>query len=460
MLFVSITMNNSNFSKKDINKALQEARMQLGAIHHERYFKVVYNFSIILLKNLTVEEIVWDVAKNVISELELEDCVIYLFDEKKEYLIQRAAHGPKNPYDFDIKNPIKIKKGDGIVGTVGATGIPELIKDTSVDNRYILDDEFRLSELAVPIMTEGEILGVIDSEHPEKNFYSENHLEILSAISSLTAIKLLQAISMEKLEIYKQELEKQVLIRTKELERVIKKLSNSNTELQNFAYTISHDFREPLRMITSYLGLIKRRYSDDLDPEGMEFLHFALDGGKRLDGMIKDLLSYSRLNNDVHSQMVDLNEILEKVIMNLSLFIEQTNCKINYDRMPVVYGKEVLLVQLFQNLVENALKFRQEQQPEIWIGCREAEDYWEFYVRDNGLGIPEDEQDKVFNIFTKGVIGKKQKGSGIGLATCKRIIDKHQGNIKLDSTLGEGTTFWFTIKKLKEEMRNGDAVSG
>lgn len=194
------------------------------------YLEVINSFAVQLLKCSSVDEIVWGVAKHAIAKLGFIDCVVYLFDDDNEYLIQRAAHGPKNPIDFDIDNPIKLKIGQGICGHVALTGKPELISDTSKDTRYKVDDASRLSELAVPILSEGSVIGVIDSEHPEKNFYTEEDLDLLTTIAAMASSKIIEAKIQEQLKNHQVELEKLVQERTVALNQTIDQLEQSNRE--------------------------------------------------------------------------------------------------------------------------------------------------------------------------------------------------------------------------------------
>lgn len=197
----------------------------------EHYLEVINQFATVLLNAKTVEDVVWALAKNAIAQLGYEDCVIYLVDDNEEYLIQRAAHGLKNPIDLDILNPIKIKIGDGIVGYVAKTGTGEIISDTSKDNRYIIDDSSRLSEIAVPIIHNNKVIGVIDSEHPDKDFYPPEDLKILTTIASMTATKLIQAKYDEKIQEYQYDLKTLVHIKTMELNKTLEELKAQKLEL-------------------------------------------------------------------------------------------------------------------------------------------------------------------------------------------------------------------------------------
>ena len=168
--------------------------------------EIISYFATSLFGKNTEEDIVWDIAKNCIGRLGLEDCVVYLFDDKQENLLQKAAYGPKNPVNFEIYQPIVIPTGKGIVGTVAQTGLAEVIDDTSKDKRYIVDDERRLSEITVPIIYNGEILGVIDSEHPQSAFFREWHLRTLTAIANLCANKIYGVRMKEELQEKEQKL--------------------------------------------------------------------------------------------------------------------------------------------------------------------------------------------------------------------------------------------------------------
>jgi serine phosphatase RsbU (regulator of sigma subunit) len=197
----------------------------------EHYLEVINQFATSLLKAKSIDDVVWTVAKNAIAQLGYVDCVIYLKEENSDYLIQRAAHGPKNPIALDILNPIKIKIGEGIVGHVAKTQKGEIVSDTTKDSRYILDDNIRLSEIAVPIVFENQTIGVIDSEHPDKNFYPEDDLNILVTIASMTATKIMQAKYDEKLQQYQYDLKELVHLKTLELNRTLSELKEQKLEL-------------------------------------------------------------------------------------------------------------------------------------------------------------------------------------------------------------------------------------
>jgi light-regulated signal transduction histidine kinase (bacteriophytochrome) len=224
------------------------------------------------------------------------------------------------------------------------------------------------------------------------------------------------------------------------------KLSKSNEELEHFAYVASHDLREPLRMITSFLQLLERRYKNQLDEDADEFIGFAVDGAKRLDEMINDLLKYSKVSNTEREfKPVKMEEVLENSLINLIIPTEENQAIVTNEPLPTVYGDEKLLIQLFQNLIANAIKYRSEETPEIHIDVVKEDDHYVFSVEDNGIGIDPKHLDRIFTIFQRLHRKDEFEGTGIGLAIVEKIVHIHGGQIWAESQLGEGSTFYFTI---------------
>ena len=236
-----------------------------------------------------------------------------------------------------------------------------------------------------------------------------------------------------------EELEKHVADRTRELRR-------SNEDLEQFAYVASHDLQEPLRMINSYLTLLRQRYKSQLDDDAQEFIGFAVDGGERMQRLIRDLLAYSRVQTKARPfEEVDVNELAARVQENLKIAIEESGAEIVVNGLPTVQGDSTQLLQLLQNLVNNAIKFRGDRPPRVRIDCTRQGDDWKFSVQDNGIGIPSDQFDRIFVIFQR-LHGRDQYGgTGIGLAICKKIVERHGGEIWVESELGQSTTFFFTL---------------
>jgi chemotaxis family two-component system sensor kinase Cph1 len=224
-------------------------------------------------------------------------------------------------------------------------------------------------------------------------------------------------------------------------------LHRSNRELEQFAYVASHDLQEPLRMISSFTQLLQKRYKDKLDDDAQQFIQYAVEGAIRMQVLINDLLNFSRIGTRGQQfTPVDLNHVLGKTISNLSVSIKEKNALITNDELPSVIGDENQLVQLMQNLVGNALKFCKTS-PRIQISAVEKDDHYIFSVKDNGIGIGKEYFDKIFLIFQRLGSREEYGGTGIGLAICKRIVERHGGRIWVESEFGEGATFCFTLKK-------------
>jgi signal transduction histidine kinase len=242
-----------------------------------------------------------------------------------------------------------------------------------------------------------------------------------------------------ELKAFNEELEARVVDRTMELKR-------SNEDLEQFAYVASHDLQEPLRMINNYLQLLRQRYKDQLDTNALEFIGFALDGSKRMHQLIHDLLAYSRVGTHGKDLVpTSCEEAISDAIANLQLSIEESGAEITHDPLPMVKGDIVQLTQLFQNLIGNAVKFRGDVPPRIHVSAVQKGADWEFAVSDNGIGIAGQDFHRVFVVFQRLHGRDKYAGTGIGLSVCKKIVEHHQGRIWLDSKLGKGTTFHFTI---------------
>ncbi|MBS3753515.1 MAG: PAS domain S-box protein [Anaerolineales bacterium] len=230
------------------------------------------------------------------------------------------------------------------------------------------------------------------------------------------------------------------------LEETMRELERSNEELQRFAYVASHDLQEPLRMVTSYLQLLVRRYGDRLDGDAQEFIDYAVDGASRMKQLINDLLTYSRVDTrGVSLQPVDVEQVLDDVLENLQFRVEETEAGIIRHPLPIVPGDKSQLEQLFQNLIDNALKFRGNEAPRVEVGAEKGDGEWVFSVKDNGIGMDSRFKDRVFIIFQRLHTRDEYEGTGIGLAVSKRIVERHGGEIWYESEPGEGTTFYFTI---------------
>jgi PAS domain S-box-containing protein len=231
-----------------------------------------------------------------------------------------------------------------------------------------------------------------------------------------------------------------------ELAGKTRELQRSNSELEQFAYVASHDLQEPLRMINSYIQLLASRYKDKLDQDANDFIHFAVDGSNRMRTLINSLLEYSRVNRIKPFEWTNTGTILADVLVDLENTIIENSATIHYTQLPSIYCDPVLIGQLFLNLIGNAIKFKGSTSPDIYISGEEKDGHFIFSVKDNGIGIQKAYFDKIFVIFQRLNSMDKYKGTGIGLAICKKIVERHGGEIWVESEPGKGSAFYFTIK--------------
>jgi len=242
-----------------------------------------------------------------------------------------------------------------------------------------------------------------------------------------------------KMRALNEQLEQRVARRTAQLKR-------SNEDLEQFAYIASHDLQEPLRMVTRYVTLLRDRYQAHAEPKTQEFIGFALDGTTRMQELIQALLAYSRV--DTQGQPfapTDCNRVLERALLNLKVAIDESHAAITLKPLPTLMADGVQLGQLFQNMIGNAIKFRGERSPEIQVTATQEADHWHFRVQDNGIGIAEEHFQRIFVLFQRLHSPAKYPGTGIGLALCKKIVERHGGRIWVESQPGHGSTFHFTL---------------
>jgi signal transduction histidine kinase len=238
----------------------------------------------------------------------------------------------------------------------------------------------------------------------------------------------------------------------KEVEEALRKktdeLARSNRDLEQFAYVASHDLQEPLRMVTSYVQLLARRYKGKLGSDADDFIGFAEAGAIRMWNLIHALLTYSRVGMRVNQlELADCEKVLSQSLDNLKVAIEKNGAVVTHDSLPTVMADNLQLVQLFQNLIGNAIKFRRREPPRVHISVGPNGNSWIFSVRDNGIGIAPEYSERIFVIFQRLHGREEYPGTGIGLAICQKIVERHGGHIWVESQVGEGATFYFTLPK-------------
>jgi PAS domain S-box-containing protein len=282
--------------------------------------------------------------------------------------------------------------------------------------------------LSAPAIIDDELVGQIALANPEED-YRERELILIARMAALFALALQRQQAEEEIEHYATELKR------------------SNEELEQFAYVISHDLREPARMVKSYLELLDSRYQGQLDEKADMFIYHAVDGAKRMQEMINALLDLSRIGTRGEEPVpTDAEAVLKRTLNVLERAIEETEADVTHDPLPTVMADKAQLAQVFQNLVANAIKFRREDvPPRVHISAEQEGDEWLFSVEDNGIGIDPKQADRIFQIFQRLHTQEEYEGTGIGLALCKRIVERHGGRIWVESEVGQGSTFAFTL---------------
>jgi PAS domain S-box-containing protein len=242
--------------------------------------------------------------------------------------------------------------------------------------------------------------------------------------------------------------------READLKRYSDELARSNAELKSFAYAASHDLREPLRTISGFLQILKQDYGAKLDDKARDYINRTVDASKRLHDMIDDLLSFSRLETRKKTfAKVDLNNVLAESVRDLEAAISEHGAKVSAESLPVVLADDQQMSILFRNLIDNAIKFRGKEPPSVKVHARRDGDEWLVSFKDNGIGIDPADRAKIFNMFSRLHSWKEYPGNGIGLAMCKKIVERHGGRIWVESEIGKGSTFLFTLPDRPSSQR-------
>ncbi|KAJ1516776.1 hypothetical protein HMI54_008267 [Coelomomyces lativittatus] len=395
----------------------------------EIYLKIVADFSFTLIQQTTLDEVVWEMAKNVSRALGFYDCVIYLYDEKNQLLVQKAAFGPKNPAPYQIKQPIILPIGLGIVGSVAESKQAEIVNDTSLDPRYIVDDEHRYSEITVPIVFEDKLIGIIDSEHPDRNFFTLEQLEVLQIIASMSASKLIQTRVFESLQVQTE------------------RLKISNNRLLQFAYIASHDLRSPVSNIVSLFSFLNL---PEIGGENLYILEKIKQASLKLQGNLNHLIELVTDENSLYKnrEKVSIESLLEEVKLSIAKQLEASDAIIvkNFNVTTIEYPS-VYLHSILLNLLTNAIKYRSEvRTPFIEIRTDDQEKFVRISVKDNGRGIDlSKNRFKIFNRLER--FDSEVEGKGLGLYLIKTQVEALGGRIEVESELGEGTIFQVYLSK-------------
>ena len=396
------------------------------------------NIARIIGSSLAIDEVYERFAREVAQLIPFDRIVInltadragYMVDTYQSSTVEVPDRAPDQAYvvegtlsDAVIKSQRCIvfqpgnvaEAADGYAGLVGAYGMG------------------LRSFLSAPLLYRGEPIGCLNLHSLTDSAYSDRHRLLAERIGVYIAGAIANA-----------QLHTQVTRQSEELSR-------SNRELEQFAYVASHDLQEPLRMVSSYVALLGRRYDGQLDDRADKYIHFAVDGANRMQRLIHDLLAYSRVGTrGGELTPTDTASVLRETLSNLEVAIVESEAEVVYSDLPSVMGDPSQLRQLFQNIVGNALKFQSESRPRVELEASRDGDQWTFSIRDNGVGFDQRYAERVFGVFKRLHRNADIPGTGIGLAICQRIIERHGGRIWAESKLGEGSCFYFTLPAVAE----------
>ncbi|MFM7710776.1 MAG: ATP-binding protein [Ferruginibacter sp.] len=381
------------------------------------YLHIIQVFTQHLTNTKTVSEVCWEITKNVIAKIGFEDCVVYLHDPETNVLVQMAAHGPKNPVALDIYHPITIKPGQGIVGSVFVSGRAEIIPDTRLDKRYIVDDQARLSEIAVPILHNGIPIGVIDSEHPDCSFFTGDHLLILNTLAAIASNKIVKTRAFETLE----QVNKNLAEKNRVEEEKNRELLQLNQQLDEVIYSLSHDFRSPILAAIGMTDLLKRH------PSNADTLYPMLnDSLKRVDNILINIHYFSQnLRRPIDHTACDVGELMAEVFMEIKHPRKTVTDFMIHCPGPIICLTDVYRLDvLFRQVYLNALQFHtaNDRQSEIKVNIAREANNCIIRITDNGPGMPDQYCQEIGTMFRRG--STQSTGAGLGIFLCTEISHK------------------------------------
>jgi PAS domain S-box-containing protein len=398
-----------------------------------RELSVLYKVSQGSLQSLDLQIMLDHVTPTMIQELGGTAGGIYVLEPDGVTLTLRSYFGHSEEFVNSVR---QLKRGEGISGKAVSEGKPIVLRlDAYPTERltHLVTQSGFQTMVSAPLMAGGEAIGALNLGFREVRTFSPGELRLLETIGQILGT------AMQNAQLYTQ------------VQELVSNLERSNAELERFAYVASHDLQEPLRMVTSYLQLLERRYKDKLDGDALEFINYAVDGSNRMKTLISDLLAYSRVGTrGKEFTLIDCEDVLGRVLNTLQVSIEENKAKVTHDPLPKVMADDAQLESLFQNLIGNAIKFHSQKQPRIHVGVKKDEKNWVFSVSDNGIGIDPQFFERLFIIFQRLHNREDYPGTGIGLAISKRIVERHNGRIWIESQPKKGSTFFFTLPILGE----------
>ena len=401
-----------------------------------RQQQVVADLGQLALETDDLDELMREAAWQVADVLDNEYCKVLDLDRERDELLLRQGVGWRDGIVGEAT--VSAVESDSQAAYTLSTDRPVVVEDLETETRFggpaLLTSHDVRSGISTVIGPIDEPWGILGTHDTDAKTFTDEDVNFVQSVANVLA----EAIERRQYQA--------------ELEGLIADLEESNERLEQFAYAASPDLQEPLRMVSSYLQLIDRRYGDELDEDGREFLDFAVNGADRMREMIEGLLQYSRveMRGDEFTP-VDLEAVLADVRENLAVKIEEHDARITAESLPRVQGDEGQLRQVFQNLVSNAIEYSGAEPPRIHVSAERNGARWTVSVTDNGIGIEPADQARIFEVFQRLHTREEHPGTGIGLALCERIVERHGGEIWVDSEPGEGATFSFTLPAVEAD---------
>jgi signal transduction histidine kinase len=415
--------------------AVENAQLFQSERRQREIANTLRDISTVLVSTLDPQEVLQRILEQVARVIPYDAASIWLDDGSGELRVAAAIGYEKFGNAEQLETLHFSRIDDPFIGRLDTARQALTIPDLSVVSSGRVEGfEWVRSWATALIKVRGKVIGNLALDHMQPGFYGAQHEPILEALATQFSIAIENARLFE------------VVTRT------MNELTRSNDELQQFAYVASHDLQEPLRTIASYVQLLAKRYRGKLDKDADDFINFAVDGAHRMQNLINDLLQYSRVGTQAKPfEITDCNEVLQQALYNLQLAIEEKGATITSDALPIIVGDPIQLTGVFQNLIGNAIKFHGEAAPFVHISAERRGEQWLFSVKDNGIGIAPQYADRIFIIFKRLHTAAEYPGTGVGLSICKKVVERHGGRIWVDSQVGHGSTFYFTLPARSHE---------
>ena len=429
-------------------------------IARERYLEILHSFTLRQAELVSVDDIVWNIAKTAIGELGFEDCVVYLLADDGKTLEQRAAHGPKNPVAREIFNRITLQVGEGIVGSVAATGKLEWISDARTDPRYVADDDFRLSELAVPMTRHGRVIGVLDSEHHQANFFTEEDVHLFTTIAALASTRIDTALTNERLQATVEDLHaarSQLEAQAEQLEQAKIAAEAASLAKSHFLANMSHEIRTPMTAIVGFADLLAD--GAGTPQEQVIWRNQLKRNARYLQALIGNVLDVSAIESGRIELNADTVELLPAITDSIELFRPHADAKglalslnLHWPLPNTIDVDRLKLQEILMNLLSNAVKYTQHGDICVTVAAEatdsDAACLLTITIADTGIGMAAKDIEQIFEPFSRVHDTRRLagiEGTGLGLALVKNFTDLMGGTIDIDSAPGKGSRFVISL---------------